>query len=250
MKLNGKVAIVTGGARGIGAATSKLLAQLGAKVVVNYVKNEAAASSVVADIRTAGGEAVAFQADVREEQAVDSLLQFAQAHFGDHVDILVNNANIPFHIIPFAEMSWDNFSQKLNGELKAAFLMTKAVLPSMIANHYGRIIYISASLGKYPMDGMIAHGTAKGAIDTFAKYIAHEFGPLGITSNVIAPNMTETDATAFLPEQAKQTFSNLTPLRRIGQPDDVASVVAFLASDDSRFVTGTYMPVDGGFRME
>jgi len=250
MTLNGKVAIVTGGARGIGAATSKLLALSGAKVVVNYVKNEAAASTIVADIRTNGGEAVAFQADVREEQAVDSLLQFAKATFGDHVDILVNNANIPFHFAPFAEASWSDFSQKVSGELKSAFLMTKVVLPSMIAQRSGRIIYISAVPGKHPMDGLIAHGTAKGAIDAFARYIAHEFGPLGITSNVIAPGVTETDATAFLPDQFKQTVSSFTPLRRIGQPDDVARVIAFLASDDSRFVTGTYTPVDGGFSME
>jgi 3-oxoacyl-[acyl-carrier protein] reductase len=250
MNLNGKVAIVTGGARGIGAAASKLLALRGAKVVVNYVKNEAAAATVVADIRTKGGEAVAFQADVREEQAVNSLLQFAKATFGDQVDILVNNANIPFRFTPFDEVSWEDFSQKVSGELKSAFLMTKAVLPSMIAQHSGRIIYISAGPGRHPIDGMIAHGTAKGAIDTFAKYIAHEFGPLGITSNVIAPGATETDATAFLPEHVKQTLSSFTPLRRIGQPDDIASVIAFLASDDSRFVTGTYTPVDGGFSME
>lgn len=250
MNLNGKIAIVTGGSRGIGAATSKLLAQRGANVVVNYLNNEAAATSVVADIRTKGGEAATFRADVREKQAVDSLVQFANATFGAHVDILVNNANIPFQFSPFTEASWEDFARKVNGELKAAFLLTKAVLPSMVAQHAGRIIYLSAGPGKYPMDGLIAHGTAKGALDTFAGYIAHEFGPLGITVNVIAPSLTETDATAFLPEQVKQTFRNFTPLRRMGQPDDVARVIAFLASDDSRFLTGTYTPVDGGFTMD
>ncbi|GHO56207.1 SDR family NAD(P)-dependent oxidoreductase [Ktedonobacter robiniae] len=250
MNLNGKIAIVTGGSRGIGSATSKLLAQRGAKVIVNYLSNETAASSVVADIRTNGGEAVAFQADVREEAAVDALVQFTQATFGAYADILVNNANIPFQFSPFAEASWEGFALKVNEELKAAFLLTKAVLPSMIAQHTGRIIYLSAGPGTYPMDGLIAHGTAKGALDTFARYIAHEFGPLGVTVNVIAPSLTETDATAFLPEQVKQTFRSFTPLRRMGQPDDVAHVIAFLASDDSRFLTGTYTPVDGGFTMD
>lgn len=250
MHFNGEVAVITGGARGIGAAAAKLLALRGAKVVINYVSNTAAAEALLADIRRDGGEAKIFQADVREEQAVSSLVSFARDTFGGQIDILVNNANIPFALAPFTDMSWDDFSHKVNGELQAAFLMTKAVLPSMIAQHSGRIVYISAGAGKHPIDGTIAHGTAKGALDTFAKYIAHEFGPLGITPNVIAPSATETDATAFLPQEVKQTFSNATPLRRMGQPGDVARVIAFLASDDSRFVTGTYTPVDGGFSME
>jgi 3-oxoacyl-[acyl-carrier protein] reductase len=250
MNLNGKVAIVTGGARGIGAATSKLLAQRGAKVVVNYLRNKEAAEEVLAAIHALGGEAVAFQADVRDEQEVDSLVHFAKDSYSGRIDILVNNANIPFVMMPFSEMTWNDFSQKLHEELKSAFLMTKAVIPSMSEQKYGRIIYISAGLGKHPDSSMIAHGTAKGAVDTFAKYIAHEFGPIGITANVVAPGATETDATDFLPEQVKQAISSFTPMRRIGKPQDIAGVIAFLASDDSQFVTGTYTPVDGGFAME
>jgi len=138
----------------------------------------------------------------------------------------------------------------VDDELKAAFLLAKAVLPIMSEQHFGRLIYVSAGVVKRPGEGMIAHGTAKGALNTFVNFLAQEYGPLGITANVVAPGLTATDATSSLPEQAKQAISDFTPLRRVGQPDDVASVIAFLASDDSRFVTGTYTPIDGGFTLE
>lgn len=250
MNLQGKVAIITGGARGIGAATSKLLAKRGAKVVVNYVRNQSAAEEVVNSIRRAGGEVIAIQADVRDEREVEELIQRTRDSFGGRIDILVNNANMSFAQKPFAEMKWDEFSQKLNDELKSAFVMTKAVIPSMVEQKYGRIIYISSGLGKHPSPNMIAHGTAKGGIDTFALYIASEFGAHGITANVVAPGAVETDATAFMSEKMKQTISNFTPLRRMAQPDDVAGAVSFLASDDSQFLTGTYTPVNGGSYME
>ncbi|KIL40930.1 short-chain dehydrogenase [Gordoniibacillus kamchatkensis] len=245
-----KVAIVTGGARGIGAAASKALGQRGAKVVVNYLSNKDAAHAVVAEIQAAGGDAAAYQADVRDETQAGALASFARDAFGGRIDILVNNANVPFAVMPFADMPWSAFSQKVNEELKAAFLMTKAVIPAMTEQKYGKIVYVSAGLGKAAAPNMIAHGTAKGALDTFAKYIAHEFGPMGITANVVAPGAVETDASARFPEEAKRAISSFTPLGRIGQPADIAGVIAFLASDDSRFVTGTYTPVNGGYVME
>ncbi|MFH5183697.1 SDR family NAD(P)-dependent oxidoreductase [Paenibacillus sp. TAB 01] len=250
MNLQGKVAIVTGGARGIGSAASKLLALRGAKVVVNYVHNHDAAQAVVDAIRTDGGEAISVQADIRDENQAAELIKKTKESFGGSIDILVNNANMSFATKPFAEMTWDEFSQKLNDELKSAFVMTKAVIPSMVEQKYGRIIYISSGLGKHPSPNMIAHGTAKGGIDTFALYIASEFGPQGITANVVAPGAVETDATAFMPDEMKQMISNFTPLRRMAQPHDVAGVISFLASDDSQFLTGTYTPVNGGSYME
>ncbi|HEY4385782.1 MAG TPA: SDR family oxidoreductase [Ktedonobacteraceae bacterium] len=250
MDMNEKVAIVTGGARGIGAATAKILGERGTRVIVNYLHNQEAAEAVVAAIKAYGGDAAAFQADVRDEDQVHALVAFAQATYGGRIDIVVNNANIPFAMQPFAEMSWSAFTQKVDDELKAAFLLAKAVLPIMSQQSFGRLIYVSAGVVKHPDVGMIAHGTAKGALNTFVNFIAQEFGPLGITANVVAPGITATDATAFVPEQVKQVFSNITPLRRIGEPGDVAGVIAFLASDDSRFVTGTYTPVDGGFTLE
>ncbi|GGD97213.1 SDR family NAD(P)-dependent oxidoreductase [Paenibacillus nasutitermitis] len=245
MNLEGKVAIVTGGARGIGRAASKLLAQRGAKVVVNYLNNQEAAEAVVSDIRTNGGEAIALRADVRDPGHVAKLVDTVLEAFGK-IDILVCNANMSFTAKPFAEMNWEEFSQKLNDELKAAFVTTKSVIPSMIKQKFGRIIYVSSSLGKDPSPYMIAHGTAKGGLNTFSAYIAQEFGPQGISANVVAPGLVQTDATSFMSEQEKQTISSFTPLGRVAEPEDIAGVISFLASDDSRFVTGSYAPVTGG----
>ncbi|MFX3632270.1 MAG: SDR family NAD(P)-dependent oxidoreductase [Candidatus Pristimantibacillus sp.] len=248
MSLQGKVAIVTGGARGIGRATSILLAERGAKVVVNYLSNVDAAEAVVSTIRARGGEAISHQADVRESVQVSDLIETTKKSFG-RIDILVSNANMSFELKPFADLLWEEFSQKLNDELKAAFETTKAVLPSMIEQQFGRIIYISSTLGKDPSPYMIAHGTAKGGLDTFSAYIAQEFGSQGILANVVAPGLVLTEATA-LSEQEKQVISSFTPLGRVAEPEDVAGVISFLASDDARFVTGTYTPVTGGLSME
>lgn len=245
MNLQGKVVIVTGGARGIGSATSKLLAHRGAKVVVNYLKNQDAAEAVVSDIRSSGGEAIAHQADVRDSDQFAKLVDAVLKTFG-RIDILVCNANMSFTAKPFTEMKWEEFSQKLNDELKAAFVTTKSVIPYMIEQKFGRIIYVSSSLGKDPSPYMIAHGTAKGGLNTFSDYIAQEFGPQGISANVVAPGLVQTDATAFLSDEEKRTISSFTPLRRLAEPDDIAGVISFLASDDSRFITGSYTPVTGG----
>ncbi|MCZ8515403.1 SDR family oxidoreductase [Paenibacillus filicis] len=250
MSLEGKVAVVTGGARGIGASASKLLASRGAKVIVNYFSNEEAAEQVVKDIRSAGGEAAAIQGDVRDPEQVSALISRTKEAFGCRIDIMVSNANMRFAMKSFQAMTWEEFSQKLNDELKAAFEITKAVIPAMIEQQYGRLIYISSGLGKSPSGNFIAHGTAKSGLDSFVKYIAQEMGPYGITANVVAPGLVETEATVHMSEQAKQGIIGFTPLRRIAQPEDVARVISFLASDDSEFVTGSYTPVNGGMSME
>lgn len=249
MNLSSKVAIVTGGARGIGRATSVLLAKRGAKVVVNYLNNAAAANAVVTEIRDLGGEAIALQADARKEAEMLKLVDVVKETFG-HIDILVSNANMSFATKPFAEMSWEEFAPKLNDELQAAFVSTKAVIPSMTEQKSGRLIYVSSSLGKDPSPYMIAHGTAKGGLDTFAVYIAQELGPHGITANVVAPGLVKTDATADMSEEEIRMLSSFTPLGRVAEPEDVAGVISFLSGDDARFVTGTYTPVTGGLTME
>ncbi|MFD0617122.1 SDR family NAD(P)-dependent oxidoreductase [Paenibacillus sp. GCM10027629] len=249
MMLQGKVAIVTGGSRGIGRAASLLLAERGAKVVVNYESNVAAAEEVVAAIRTVGGEAIAIQADVREADQVLKLVAAAKQSFG-RIDILVSNASMAFEAKAFAELSWESFAAKFHSELQAAFVTTQAVIPYMMEQKFGRIIYISSTLGKDPSPCMISHGTAKGALDTFSTYIAQEFGPYGISANVVAPGLVNTEATAFLSAQEKNVISGFTPLGRVADPEDVASVIAFLASDDACFLTGTYTPVTGGLSME
>jgi 3-oxoacyl-[acyl-carrier protein] reductase len=247
--MNGKVAIVTGGAKGIGAATARLLAQRGAAVVVNYLQSAEAASQVVGEIERAGGRAIAIQADVRDQAQAEQLVAATVKAFG-RVDIMVNNAAMSFVKKSFADMTWDEFAGKYNDEMKAAFHMTHAVLPHMRDQKSGRIIYVSSGLGKNPGPEFIAHGTSKGALNTFAKYIAQELGPLGITVNVVSPGLVETERTAGQPAAFKQRMTAMTPLQRIATPEDVAGAIAFFASDDSRFITGDNVPVNGGSAMD
>ena len=243
--LEKRVALVTGGSRGIGAASAKLLAANHAAVAVNFHSSEAAARQVADEITRAGGRAIAVQADVRVASQVTAMVEEVERKLGP-VDILVSNAAIGFSTKPFVEQTWDEFSAKLNGELQAAFNCIQAVVPSMRARHSGSIIAISSTLSRHAGPGFSAHSTAKSGLDGLVRALALELGPLGIRVNVVAPGLTETDATAGLPDQVKQYTVRSTPLGRIGQPEDVAGAVLMLASDQARFVTGTYVPVNGG----
>lgn len=250
MIFQGKVAVVVGGGRGIGAATARLLAERGASVVVNYLKNEATASQVVAHIQAQGGQAIAFQANVRDFQQVGALVKATRETYG-RIDILVNSSSPSGIFKPFEQMSWEEFSLGVNNELRAAFLLTKAVLPSMQQQHYGHIVYLSSGLAKAPsVEGAISIATAKAGLIAFAKYIAKEYGPSGITANVVVPSMVETDLSAMIPVGHRQHQVALTPLGRIAQPEDIARVIAFFAGDDSGFMTGVSAPVNGGLTME
>ncbi|MFE4706970.1 SDR family NAD(P)-dependent oxidoreductase [Peribacillus simplex] len=246
--LNEKVAIITGASRGIGAATAKLFAQYGAKVVVNYVNNMGAAEEVVESIRKNGGQSMAIQADVRNQEEMNSLVNQTISHFGK-VDILVNNAAIHFAMKPFLDMEWDEFRPKIEEEVKAAFVSTKSVLPIMREQKYGKLVFISSGLSHQPMNGFIAHGTAKAAINSFVRYLAQELGPYNITANTISPGMVETDATKHTPAEEKEKAAMFTPLGRIANPEDIARAALFFASDQSAFMTGTYVPVSGGMEM-
>lgn len=250
MTFQGKVALVVGGGRGIGAATARLLAERGASVTVNYLKNEATASQVVAHIQVHGGHAIAFQANVRDPQQVEALVQATRDTYG-HIDILVNSSSPSGVFKRFEQMSWEEFALGVNNELRAAFLLTKAVLPGMQQQQYGRIIYLSSGLAKNPsVEGAISIATAKAGLIAFAKYIAKEYGPSGITANVVSPSMVETELSAMIPAEHRQRQTALTPLGRIAQPEDIARVIAFFASDDSGFMTGVSAPVNGGLTME
>jgi 3-oxoacyl-[acyl-carrier protein] reductase len=246
---SGKVALVAGGSRGIGAATSRLLASRGMRVVVNYRSNDADAQDVVASIRAAGGEAMAVRADVRDPREVDGLVEAVSARWCA-IEVLVNTALIPFAIKSFQDMTWEDFGGKLRDEMLAAFTLTKAVAPAMIDQGYGRIVHVATNLARQPREGMIAVGASKAALVQFARYVAQELGPHGVTVNVVSPGMVDTQTAGMVSPQVKDRIVAMTPLGRIAQPEDVAGVVAFYASDESGFMTGTYAPVNGGLAMD
>ncbi|MFF7580128.1 3-oxoacyl-[acyl-carrier protein] reductase [Streptomyces sp. 136MFCol5.1] len=246
----GRVALVTGASSGIGAATARLLAARGMRVVVNYLRSSRSAEEVVAGIETAGGEAMAVRADVREAAAVESMVEQVRSAWGG-VDVLVHNALIPYAVKSFQDMTWEELGGKLDAEMHAAFAVTKAVLPAMTEQGWGRIIYLGTGLSRRPREGMIALGTAKAALEQFARYLAQELGPQGITVNVVAPGPVESRmADDVFDDAQKQRQVAATPLGRLAYPADVARAVAFYAGEDNAFMTGTTAAVNGGMSMD
>ncbi|WP_432695577.1 SDR family NAD(P)-dependent oxidoreductase [Marinobacterium sp. YM272] len=238
-------ALITGGARGIGAATSKALAAEGYRVFINYVNSTQAAEELAAEINAAGGEAVPVQADVRNDDQIKAMFAMIDDDFGG-VDVLVSNANMNFTPKPFLEQSWDEFSQKLNDELHASYTVAQIAATGMKEKGFGRLVFISSTLSEDPAPSFIAHGVAKGGLDSFSKYLAQELGPYGITSNIVAPGMVMTDATAGAPQEFKDFLCSITPTGRLAQPEDVANTIRYLTSEASGHITGTYNPVCGG----
>ncbi|MET7899169.1 SDR family NAD(P)-dependent oxidoreductase [Streptomyces mirabilis] len=249
---SGRVALVTGASSGIGAATARLLAARGMRVVVNYLRSGTAAGEIVAGIEAAGGQAMAVQADVREEAAVENMVGQVQAAWGG-IGVLVHNALIPYAVKSFQDMTWEELGGKLDAEMHAAFAVTKAVLPAMTEQGWGRIIYIGTGLSRRPREHMIALGTSKAALEQFARYLAQELGPQGITVNVVAPGPVEDTRMAHMTDvfdnEHKQRQVAATPLGRLAHPDDVAQAVAFYAGEDNTFMTGTTAAVNGGMSM-
>jgi 3-oxoacyl-[acyl-carrier protein] reductase len=243
----GRVALITGASRGIGATVARLLAERGMRVVINYRSSREEADEVVASVRSAGGQAMAVQADVRDGPAVLAMVEQARAAMGE-VEVLVHNALIPYAIKSLDEISWDELGSKLDQEMQAAFLVTKAVVPGMTARGYGRIVYLGTVLSRRPRAGMIALGTSKAALASFARYAAQELGPRGITVNVVAPGPVGGTAMAgaALDEERQRRLAARTALGRIASPEDVARTIAFYAGDDSAFITGSMAPVSGG----
>jgi 3-oxoacyl-[acyl-carrier protein] reductase len=243
------VALVTGASSGIGAETARLLASRGMRVVVNYLHNHDAADEVVAAIEKAGGTAVAVQADVRDPAAVQAMVERVRNTWGG-VDVAVHNALTPYAIKPFQDMTWPELGGKLEDELKAAYVVTKAVLPHM-TDHGGRIIFIGTGLSRRPRAGMIALGTAKAALAQFARYLAQELGPLGITLNIVEPGpVAETRISAsIVDDDLTNRQVAATPIGRLARPRDVAQAVAFFASEDNDFITGSTTAVNGGMAM-
>jgi NAD(P)-dependent dehydrogenase (short-subunit alcohol dehydrogenase family) len=245
-----RVALITGASRGIGAATAQVLAEQGFRIVVNYRSSAEQAAGVVEAVTGAGGEAIAVRADVTEADDVTALVGEAEKRWG-RVDVLVHNALIPFDVTSFAAVTWEQLGAKVDHELRAAFLLTKAVVPGMVSREYGRLVYLSTGLSRRPREGMIALGTAKAALDQFVRYVALELAPNGITANLVAPaTVGETRVTGQLTADQVRHLGATNPMGRLVRPDEVARTIAFLASEASGFTTGHYLPVNGGLAMD
>ena len=245
-----RVALITGASRGIGAATARVLAERGFRVVVIHRASAPEAAEVVAGITSAGGDAVAMRADVTVPGDISAMADEIAQRWGG-VDVLVHNALIPFVVTSFADLTWEQLGGKVDAELHAAYMLTKAVVPGMISRGYGRLVYLTTGLSRRPRDGMITLGTAKAALDQFVRYIALELAPHGITANLVAPaTVGGTTVTGQLTPKRVRELGATSPMGRLVTPDEVAHTIAFLASEQSGFTTGHYLSVNGGLAMD
>ncbi len=248
MELEGKVSLVTGASRGIGKAIALKLANLGSKVAVNYVAieadNKVDADNLVDSITHNGGEAMAVEADMRESEAVKVMVEQVTDRWSK-VDILVNNAGINRDTL-LLRMSDDAWDDVVNTNLRGAYLCTKFALKSMMRQEWGRIISISSVTGIVGNIGQSNYAASKGGIIAFTKSVAREAGSRNITCNAVAPGFIVTGMTDKLPAERKEAILAMVPLQRFGQPEDVAELVAFLASERAGYITGQVITIDGG----
>jgi 3-oxoacyl-[acyl-carrier protein] reductase len=247
MHVDNKVALITGASRGIGRATALELAKAGAKIVINYAGNAAAAQEVLKAIQDMGGQAIAVQANIAVAAEVDELIQKTIDAFGS-IDILVNNAGITRDtlLMRMKEADWDAV---LDTNLKGVFLCTKAVAKLMMKQRSGKIINMTSVVGLTGNAGQANYAAAKAGVVGFTKSMAKELGSRGITVNAVAPGFIATDMTEVLPDSVKEQMTGNIPLGRPGTPNDVAKAVLFLCSDAADYITGQTLNVDGGMVM-
>jgi len=244
MNLSTKVAIVTGSSRGIGQAIALKLAEVGATVVVNDIGKTEPIESVAEEIRAMNRQSLAVLADVSSSSDVTKLVETTISRYGK-IDILVNNAGITRDqlVMRMSDEEWD---EVLNVDLKSVFLCTRAALRTMVKQRWGRIISIASVIGIVGNPGQANYASAKAGIIGFTRTIAKEVASRGITANAVAPGFIDTDMTRRLREEWKQQLKKQIPLGYFGSPRDVAEAVAFLASEEARYITGQVLNVDGG----
>ncbi|HVM96222.1 MAG TPA: 3-oxoacyl-ACP reductase family protein [Candidatus Acidoferrales bacterium] len=245
--LHDRRALVTGGSRGIGRAVACALASQGVTVAVNYAHSDDAAQATVAAIRTAGGDAEAFKADISDGAAVASMFDQLKKLWGG-VDVLVNNAARTHdgYLMMMSEGSWD---EVLDTNLRGAFLCARYAVRSMIAGRWGRIINVISPAGVLGKDGAANYAASKGGLLSMSKSLAREVGRYGITVNAVCPGLIDTELTAQLPTEQRERYLEQIALGRFGHCDEVAAAIIFLASDEARYITGSTLSVDGGLAM-
>jgi 3-oxoacyl-[acyl-carrier protein] reductase len=247
MTLTGKVAIVTGGSRGIGRGVALELARRGAKVIVNYHSKAEAANEVVELIKSGGSEATAVQADVAQFEEAGKLIK-AATEFGGRLDILVNNAGTTRDML-LAMMPESDWDLVIATNLKSAYNCSKAALRPMMRQKYGRIVNMTSVSGVVGNAGQTNYSASKAGLIGFTKALAKEVGPRNITVNAVAPGYIPTDLTNSLPQNLVDEMMKITPLGRMGKVEEIAYAVAFLASDEAAYITGQVLNVDGGMAM-
>ena len=242
--LNGKVALITGGSRGIGKSVSIELAKAGAIVIINYANSESSAKEVLNIVEESGGTGEILQFNVSDTIVVEEKIKYILEKY-EKIDILVNNAGITRDSL-FMRMKEQQWDEVFEVNTKGVFNCTKNVVRSMVKNQYGKIINITSVVGEMGNPGQANYSSTKSAIMGFTKSLAKELGSKNINVNAISPGFIETDITDVLPDSVKEKYKEIIPLSRFGIHEDVAKAVLFLASDDSSYITGEILRINGG----
>lgn len=244
MASDGRVALITGGSRGIGRAIALQLASQGMRIVVNYVSNADAAAEVVKRVEEAGSQAVALQADVTKGEDVERLFAQAAEAFGS-VEVLVNNAGIIKDSL-LMRMSDEDWDSVVDLDLRSVFLCTRAAIRMMVRGRWGRVINIGSVVGLRGNQGQANYAAAKAGLVGFTQSVAKEVASRNVTVNCVAPGYVETDIVEDLPQELKKYIMDRVPVGRFGQPEEISGIVGFLASDAASYITGQAIAVDGG----